>query len=496
MKNKKLVQLGVAGVVGAMVLTAGIFVNAAEFSDTASTQEEVTVADGAEEQSEDFSAGEAFETEVASDIVVVQKTEETETQSARAASSVTIDSKTFPDAKFRAYVQNTVDTDKDGKLSASEIKAMTDLDVSGQGISDMTGIEYLTSLTAVNVSKNNLKTLDLSNCGKLEYAVYSNNSLTSVKMPAAKNLTKLDYVDGSNNKFTSQKATGLASISSTDYPSLTQVNFSSNEITSYNCSGFQGMLNISNNKITTLTGGDEGYQAVELNIEGNTLSKTSAVDFTDTWSSVPQRFSCDESVKSKVVMVKASLSSTSVTWDKAVFNLNSTSGKAEYKLERKAGRSGAYKTIKTWAAGEIDDVDFGEDYTNTGLTAGTTYTYRLTTTINVQDKDKKIVKWSDSATVSFVAGIAPTGLTLSSPSKGTVTVSWKAVSGATGYQVYYGTSKTSAKTALTKGTRKLTISKSGLTSKKGYYFRVRAFKKVNGKRVYGPFCTVKGKTVK
>jgi uncharacterized protein YkwD len=63
------------------------------------------------------------------------------------------------------------------------------------------------------------------------------------------------------------------------------------------------------------------------------------------------------------------------------------------------------------------------------------------------------------------------------------TASWKKISGNSGYQIRYSAKKnlTSAKTKNIKG-KKTTISK--LKSKKTYYVKVRAFKKVNGIKIY------------
>lgn len=60
---------------------------------------------------------------------------------------------------------------------------------------------------------------------------------------------------------------------------------------------------------------------------------------------------------------------------------------------------------------------------------------------------------------------------------------WKKISGNSGYQIKYSLKKSlsSAKTKNLKG-KKITVNK--LKSKKTYYVKVRAFKKVNGKKVY------------
>ena len=68
----------------------------------------------------------------------------------------------------------------------------------------------------------------------------------------------------------------------------------------------------------------EGSQVVSLYLDGNSLSKTPSIDFTPEWIAVPQQFSCDAGVSSKVKMLKATASITSATWDQIVVNVGSS----------------------------------------------------------------------------------------------------------------------------------------------------------------------------
>ena len=81
-----------------------------------------------------------------------------------------------------------------------------------------------------------------------------------------------------------------------------------------------------------------------------------------------------------------------------------------------------------------------------------------------------------------------------------ITVNWKTVNGASGYVVEYSTSgkftsKTTKKVTFKKGTTKKTTVKK-LKSGKKYYVRVRAYKTVNSKKVYGSYSLVKSVKVK
>lgn len=75
-------------------------------------------------------------------------------------------------------------------------------------------------------------------------------------------------------------------------------------------------------------------------------------------------------------------------------------------------------------------------------------------------------------------------------------VSWKKVSGAKGYKVLYATN-----IKLTKNKKKVTVKKNKVTlkklkSKKKYFLKIRAYKKVNGKTYYGKWSKVVKKKTK
>lgn len=94
MKNRKLYQLLMASVISATVLTSGIGVSAADFSDS------------------------AVETSVSEDETpVAEESEEFSSDAAEAASTIAVNTTNFPDKKFYSYVLDHLDTNKDKKLS-------------------------------------------------------------------------------------------------------------------------------------------------------------------------------------------------------------------------------------------------------------------------------------------------------------------------------------------------------------------------------------------
>ena len=77
-------------------------------------------------------------------------------------------------------------------------------------------------------------------------------------------------------------------------------------------------------------------------------------------------------------------------------------------------------------------------------------------------------------------------------------LSWGKISGASGYEVYRSTTQKGTykkvKTITSGSTKKYTDS--NLTSNKKYYYKVRAYKTVSGKKYYSSFSSVKFATVK
>ena len=114
----------------------------------------------------------------------------------------------------------------------------------------------------------------------------------------------------------------------------------------------------------------------------------------------------------------------------------------------------------------------------------------------VQDKNKVEQPWTGTAEVKARAAASRPAISVKSSKAKTATVKWAAVKGADGYQVYCGTSKNKINSAVTKGTKSLSVTKTGLGSKKTYYFRARAYKVVNGKKVYTSWSGVKAVKVK
>ena len=131
-----------------------------------------------------------------------------------AQGDVKINSTNFPDAEFRKYISKNIDRNKDGVLSKSEIKKVTEirLYISSKNVygktkyykcKNLTGIGVFTELAVLNCSKNKLTKLDVSKNTKLIYLDCSNNKLTKLNI---KNNKRLVYLSCTGNKFTKLNA--------------------------------------------------------------------------------------------------------------------------------------------------------------------------------------------------------------------------------------------------------------------------------------------------
>ena len=114
-----------------------------------------------------------------------------------ADTKIAINEKNFPDKNFRKELKKDgYDIDQDGYLSSDEIKQLTDFDVNGCKIKDLTGIELLTDLEALCCDDNELTTIDLSKNTKLWNLRCQGNLLKTLDL--SKN-TNLSYLSIDNN---------------------------------------------------------------------------------------------------------------------------------------------------------------------------------------------------------------------------------------------------------------------------------------------------------
>ena len=129
-------------------------------------------------------------------------------------------------------------------------------------------------------------------------------------------------------------------------------------------------------------------------------------------------------------------------------------------------------------------------YDGIDLVSGTDYTlsYANNTeigkaTITIKGKGNYSGSLKTTFTIKAPTVAVPKNLSAASASSSSIKVSWDAVSGATGYQVWRATSASGSYTSLgtVTGTSKTSVS---LTTGKTYYYKVRAYKEVGGTKFF------------
>lgn len=154
--------------------------------------------------------------------------------------SITISPQNFPDDAFRTFVAG-YDTDKNGRLSAAELEAVTTMECRDLGIADLTGIAYFTALEKLNCTGNRLSALDVSRNTALKQLYCGKNRLTSLNVSANTELKKLYCF---KNR--------LAALDVSKNTELNTLNCSRNQLTSLNLSA--------NTKLTDLDTEDNAYE--------------------------------------------------------------------------------------------------------------------------------------------------------------------------------------------------------------------------------------------
>ncbi len=133
-------------------------------------------------------------------------------------------------------------------------------------------------------------------------------------------------------------------------------------------------------------------------------------------------------------------------------------------------------------------------FEKTGLKSGTTYKFKVRAYKKLSDGT---VIWAeDSSVFTTATKCAAPQFTLIKSYKDSpkVKLQWNTVTGATGYQAYYSTSKNGEYKKITlkeKDDNSVIKQFSSSASGKRIYFKVRAYKKVDGKTIYGAWSSVK-----
>ena len=174
----------------------------------------------------------------------------------------------------------------------------------------------------------------------------------------------------------------------------------------------------------------------------------------------------------------ASIAVKSVDYQTLEITWGSVNGAAGYQVYRSTSENGSYKKIATLSSGT------SVNYQDSGRKPGVTCYYKVRPYCVVNGQT---VEGPDSPVKSGKTKMGKvSGVKTESASYTSVLIRWDKVAGASGYKVYYSTSKDSGYKTL-KTTSSTSYKHKKLTTGKTYYYKVRAYKTVNGKKVYGDY---------
>ena len=127
-------------------------------------------------------------------------------------------------------------------------------------------------------------------------------------------------------------------------------------------------------------------------------------------------------------------------------------------------------------------------YSNTGLNAGEIYTYKMRAFMITEDGRKVFGAYSDEYTVAVMPE-SPAGIVLTKTGTGSLKMSWEAVNGAAGYQIWMAEGADGSYKIIKSVTDgSTTYTKKDLAPGTTYYFKIRAYTEVNGKKTFGAYC--------
>lgn len=247
-------------------------------------------------------------------------------------------------------------------------------------------------------------------------------------------------------------------------------------------------------KIYRSTSKDSGFSAVKTIKSASTVSYTdSKVTFNKTYYYKVRAYktSGDKTVfgeytpviKQKVMVgtptVKSTKSASTTTYNAVTVNWAKVNGANGYKIYRSTSTNGNYKALKV--------VSNTTTYTDKTTTCGKTYYYKVSA-YRLSGKTKCYGNLSNAKAGRALPG--KTSIKSSSECFQTkVTLKWTKVYGASGYEVYRSVSK-NGKYSLVKNIAKgstTSWTNSGLKKGQYYYYKIRAYRTVDGKKLYGSY---------
>lgn len=183
------------------------------------------------------------------------------------------------------------------------------------------------------------------------------------------------------------------------------------------------------------------------------------------------------------VLGKVTLKAANKGSQKIKLTWNKSQGANGYKIYRSKSKNGKYKMVKKCTSGATTS------WTDTTVSKNTKYFYYIVPT----SKSGKTGK--ASAKVQCQAGVAKPTIKNVKLNTTSITVSWKKVANANGYEVYRATSKSGKykKIKTIKSGNTLSYKDKHPVQGKTNYYKIKAYKTIDGKKCESSFSNIKSK---
>ncbi len=173
----------------------------------------------------------------------------------------------IPDTNFKNFLVSNyqINTNGDSEIQVSEANSYTgSISCPNKNIADLTGIEAFINIKVLDCSRNQITSLDVSNCVKMIWLFCTSNQLTSIDVSGALSLegffcrfNQLTNIDVSNNLLLEGFHCGNNQLSSIDVSNnikLAYFEAANNQITSIDLSTNSDLrqIVINNNQLTSL----------------------------------------------------------------------------------------------------------------------------------------------------------------------------------------------------------------------------------------------------
>ena len=179
-------------------------------------------------------------------------------------------------------------------------------------------------------------------------------------------------------------------------------------------------------------------------------------------------------------VLRSGATSLVLSWEK-------TSGADGYELYRATSENGKYVKVKTISDGNI------LTNSSTGLQSSTSYYYKIRAYKTIDGK--KI--YGDYSLLKATTNPAkPTGIKVINSTQNALRIGWNKVDKANGYEVFRSTSENGKYARVKTITDNNTVQSASpnLESGKTYYYRVKAYLEIDGKKLYSESATLKATT--